>query len=446
MGPRRKTFKGALWVAVYAAVAAGIASCLSSAFAQTSPHIMTGYITAVHPPDGFDVFGKHVITTADTTYGPMGFEAPIKDGPMRNAVAEGAWVEVIGLLNRHSRILTAHSVLIREDAERKLDGLGVVVRVISTAPEAVFAADGYRIRITPKTEVRYSKEMKSQADIRPGLWVLYEGKLDQEGLLAASKVRFLDTEHAKAKNNAPPPIGPPDPAVAELPDGKLLMELGADTTYTVTADKALQARIHRIGMSLVPAYQKQLPANDPSKIKFYFYAIDDPMREVHWYPDGRILISAQVAARFRSDDQLAAVLADGIALSLLKQTPVVIQFNKTVLAEAAGMAALSAVPYGRWAQWGALDLLSDKYAAAWYARYSRVGLQLMAEAGYDQWQAPEAWRFVGPFKLPKDLDKLKYPAQSREDFEILHEIYGKRATAITTVATSLRQGGAKERP
>ncbi|HUA97753.1 MAG TPA: DUF5666 domain-containing protein [Terracidiphilus sp.] len=440
MTPRQKALKGALCVvAVHAVVAVGLAACLSSAMAQTSPHIMTGYITAVHPPDGFDVNGDPVMTTGDTTYGPMGFEAPVKNGPMRDSVAVGAWVEVVGILDRHSKIVTAHSVLIRENPDRKLDGLGVIVKVISTAPEAVFAADGYRIRITPATEVRYPKEMKSPADVHPGLWVLYEGKLDRDGLLEASKVRFLETEHAKTKDNVPPPIGPPDPAVAELPDGKRVMQLDDNTTYTVTADPALQARINRIGMSLVPAYQKQLPENDPSKIKFYFYAIDDPMHEVHWYPDGRILVSAQVAARFKSDDQLAAVLADGVARSFQAQMPVVIRFNRTTLtkaAEVAGWAALVGVP-------AATVVVYD---ASLKPQRARVALLLMAEAGYDPWQAPEAWRLVGPFKLPKDIGKLKYPAQSDQDFEILHLIYGRPAATDATEASSMARGSANEKP
>jgi hypothetical protein len=429
-------------VAVHATVAIGLAVCLSSAVAQASPHSISGYITAVHPPDAFDVNGEHVITTADTAYGPRGSEALVKNGPMRDAVTVGAWVEVVGVLDRHSKIVTAHSVLIRENPQRKLDGLGVIVKVISTAPQAVFAADGYRIRMAPATEVRYPKEMKSPADIRPGLWVLYEGKLDQDGLLVASKVRFIESEHAKAKDNVPPPLGPPDPAVAETPDGKQVMQLDADTTYTVTADPALQARINRIGMSLVPAYQKQLPANDPSKIKFFFYAIDDPRHELHSSSDGRVLVTGQVAARFKSDDQLAAVLADGIARSLQEQTPVVIQFNRTRLTEAAELAGVAALGGGM----AATIVMGAEQSAVLNAQRARMALQLMAEAGYDPWQAPEAWRLAGPFKLPKDISKLKYPAQSRQEFDILHLMYGKPAATSEAKVISLTHSGADKKP
>lgn len=38
----------------------------------------------------------------------------------------------------------------------------------------------------------------------------------------------------------------------------------------------------------------------------------------------------------------------------------------------------------------------------------RVALALMGDAGYDPWQAPEAWRLVDAEKLPSDLATLDY--------------------------------------
>jgi hypothetical protein len=36
-----------------------------------------------------------------------------------------------------------------------------------------------------------------------------------------------------------------------------------------------------------------------------------------------------------------------------------------------------------------------------------VALGLMADAGFDPWQAPEAWRLLAPGHLPKDPSKLR---------------------------------------
>jgi hypothetical protein len=69
----------------------------------------------------------------------------------------------------------------------------------------------------------------------------------------------------------------------------------------------------------------------------------------------------------------------------------------------------------------------------------RVALALMADAGYDPWQAPEAWRLLWPKSLPKDLGALKYPNRSGYQFSILSLQYngGKAARG----AEAARQSG-----
>jgi hypothetical protein len=53
----------------------------------------------------------------------------------------------------------------------------------------------------------------------------------------------------------------------------------------------------------------------------------------------------------------------------------------------------------------------------------RVALSLMEDAGYDPWQAPEAWRLLEPKKLPADLNSLKYPNRSGYQLGILNLQY-----------------------
>ena len=36
-------------------------------------------------------------------------------------------------------------------------------------------------------------------------------------------------------------------------------------------------------------------------------------------------------------------------------------------------------------------------------------MALLADGGYDPWEAPEAWRLLAPKHLPNDLGSLKYP-------------------------------------
>jgi hypothetical protein len=179
-------------------------------------------------------------------------------------------------------------------------------------------------------------------------------------------------------------------------------------------------------MSLVPDYQKQLPEDDPSKIQFEFVVIINAGHVEDTPREGLIIVPAQLAARFRNDDQLAAVLADGIADSLQGRAPDVVHLDRTMMAETAGLAAASLIPYAGLVTGGVYQYEQGKVLKE---QRWRVALELMAEAGYDPWQAPEAWRLAEPGKLPADTSKLKYPDRSGYQFAILNQVYKKPAPA-----------------
>jgi len=450
---------------LFAAVVAAGLGCPPSAILHAQSPPVHGYITAVRPPDGFDVNGDHVTTTPETRFGPIGAKNPVSDGPMRDSVQIGAWVEVFGEQDRQAKTVAAKTVLFRDDSDRKLTGLGVIDKVISTAPELEVAADGYRIRVTPGTEIKFPRDVKSAADVYPGLWVLYEGKVGPDGLLVASKARFASTDHGKGKaGKAPGDSTPPAPTPQPPSNGDLAAKgnpplpstssgqtedqvddrrkkiLFAGDTYWISADQALKSRIRRVGMSLVPDYQKQLPEDDPSKIQFDFVVISEPMHEVHTSSDweGLILVPAQLAARFRNNDQLAAVLADSIASRLQQRAPAVVDLNRATLAEAAGLGAARLVPLAGLAADSVYTYEYFKHIRVFQEQRWRVALELMAEAGYDPWQAPEAWRLAEPGKLPADTSKLKYPDRSGYQFAILNLVYKKAATADASEGDSTK--------
>ena len=53
----------------------------------------------------------------------------------------------------------------------------------------------------------------------------------------------------------------------------------------------------------------------------------------------------------------------------------------------------------------------------------RIALALMADAGYDPWQAPETWRLLAPKKLPGDVKALPYPDRAGYQLGILNLQY-----------------------
>ena len=62
-----------------------------------------------------------------------------------------------------------------------------------------------------------------------------------------------------------------------------------------------------------------------------------------------------------------------------------------------------------------------------------MALALMADAGVDPWQAPEAWRRVAPKVLPKDWETVKFPSRGGYQLGILNLQYsrGKAAAAAS---------------
>lgn len=450
----------------FVAVFAASLSCLSPAILHAETSTLRGYITAVHPPDGFDVNGEHVVTTAETRFGTIGAKHPVSNGPTRDAVAIGAWVEVDGEFDPATKVMAARSVLFRDDTRQKTSGVGLIIRVVATAPEPILAAGGYRIRVTAATEIDYPKNMKSASDVRAGQWVVYEGKLDHDGMLVAGKVRFLAARQMPedqalgpvdaSRTPEPPPANPDTaPKNSSSPPSDALCQTGDQAvegdeillgrykvsgypTYKISKDRALQARIRRIGMSLVPGYQNQLAPEDPAKIHFLFCAVDDS--EAHEtiasdasFQAGWILIPAQLARRFKSDDQLAAVLAAGIARALQQRPPLAIGMlvgpSTSAAALASGGIGIATVALTASTAGGATivvgGILGHELNMVEQEQQLRVALQLMGDAGFDPWQSPEAWRLVAPRKLPADISTLKYPDRSNYQLGILNLMYKK---------------------
>jgi hypothetical protein len=155
----------------------------------------------------------------------------------------------------------------------------------------------------------------------------------------------------------------------------------------------MQARVNRIGFSLIPEYQRNLLNDDPSKISFRFQLIDSPkFHDALTLPNGIILIPRQIVERLSEDSQLATVLADNIACALEKQT------YRMMPAYTAMSSAQIASDIGEFFVPG-LGLATGiaNYASAkpiqtdLLGQSGRVSLDLLQDAGYDIRQAPIAW-------------------------------------------------------
>ncbi|MDE3188952.1 MAG: hypothetical protein KGM96_15685 [Acidobacteriota bacterium] len=387
-----------------------------------------GYVTAVNPPSAFDVNGHHITTSARTSYGILGVNHSETNSPLAAKIQVGTYLQVTGTPDRHAKSLAATLVQLRDDANEKVLSFGVIVKVLFAGAEPVYQADGYSVRITGATVKAFHGTLHSLADVAPGIWLNCEGTRGKDGVVTATKAAFYRVKHkaGQSRNGSSedslefvPPTYPSDDGKTPGKDGKVHLGL-TKRSHKIPADRSMQGRVQRVGDRIVPAYQQALPSGDPSKLNFRFFAVDAPTVDAPIATsEGLVLVPRHIAERLQSDDELAAFMADGVALLL--QSPTI---NSKVLAFEGVANALN--PGLLFTGLGLLELDAAHSAAIQLEQQRwRIALSLVDDAGYDPWRAPEAWRIAMAKKFPKDISTLKYPDVSGYQLGILNLQYRK---------------------
>jgi hypothetical protein len=427
----------------FALLLSGLPVCSLTANAQEAA--VEGYVTSVAMPDGFEVNREHVAIGRKTSYGVMGNKADDGVHASADGVQVGAFVRVTGAKDGSGKGILADSVLFRDDWDKRLAGFGVVERVLTAGAEPVFQADGYRIRIVQGTDLSFAGSLKTLADVGPNTWVYYKGKRDGEGVLVAARAKFVPARGwpLLGRRGQTHAVQEPVPAQGALMDADGKMEsLRAKVRYgdsggycgwhRLSTDQALQGRVLRIGERLVPAYQRALAADDPAKIWFRFYVVlEDKIRDDMECNAGLILMPSKTMERIASDDQIAALLANGIAYYMQLQSAQWITENRAMLGAQLAADALDFVPAVYPAVTTANLVIGHEIDMRLQEQRGRIALALMADAGYDPWQAPEAWRRVAPKSAPKDWETVKYPNRGGYQLGILNLQYSRGKAAVT---------------
>lgn len=342
-----------------------------------------------------------------------------------------------------------------DSSEQKLSGVAVVIKIASTEGDPLFYADGYRIRVLTGTVTSFSGSLKTLADVVPGAWIHFEGVRDDTGVLIARKAEFFSPGSRKGLTAMGPrkakhapdyqPVTHDDILDADGhflgPHAKVrLSDAGGPCGWhRVPADPPLQERVKKIGIQLVPAFQKQLALDDPSRIPFRFYAVDvDKVRSVFACNSGLVLVPKNVVERLHSDDQLAAVLADGIAFSLQRQLVTVSALD--LAAAGSEVAAVFLSPAGYIAGETTGIIIDHEIDVRLQRELARIALQLVADAGFDPRQAPEAWRLLAPKELPQDIQSLNYTPEGKYQLSILKLQYKREGSAPPAVLPSSAAG------
>ena len=401
----------------------------SSAFAYSQEQnqliAVDGYVTGLDSSTHFVVNGKRVICTAKTNFAFP--DHTIRTKPdWTNGPYIGEPLLVYGKTNRKKHTVTATEIASGESGPARIKGSGVIDRVLSSMPGSnsiLVRADGYPVLVTKKVATFYAP-VSSISQIGTNVWIMFEGQQRADGVVVASKAAVFPNviEHSeeslRKKAEYDPATVDPKKKQSAVSKAFIGVELKKLPPYK---DPAMQARIDRIGESLIPAYQRALPDSDPTKIHFRFQLIDNATyRNALTWPSGIILVPRQAVERMQNDSQLATVLAGGIAFALEKQgyreMPAVEGLNITTSAAIAGAFLVPGV--------GAAALGADVFAVSKVVRDSeeesgRVSLGLLMDAKYDIRQTPIAWWLLAS-KKPKDLANVAMPYRAK----YLYRIFG----------------------
>lgn len=322
----------------------------------------------------------------------------------------------------------------RGSTDEQLSGLAVIVKVASIAGDPLFDADGYRIRVQPGTVTAFSGSLNTLVDVVPGTWIHFDGARDNTGVILARRAEFFPPGTRKSLTAMGPTKAKQAPDYQPVTRDSLLDANGRLVNphtkvrlsdaggpcgwHRVPADPPLQERVERIGIGLVPAFQKQLPHGSPSRIPFRFYVVaDGKVRSAFTCNFGLVLVPRNVVERLQNDDQLAAVLADPVAFNLQRQ--LVTTSALDLVADGAEIAATISLPAGYIAGEAIEGIVDHETEVRLQREIARIALQLLAESGYDPWQAPEAWRLLSPKEAPQDVRSVAYTPEGNYQLSIL---------------------------
>ena len=325
--------------------------------------------------------------------------------------------------------------------EKELKGLSFIEKVISPGAEPVYQVDGYRVQIVAGTDKTFKDSIKSVADVHPGSWIRFAGKRAADGTLVAERATFYPDKSAP-KHSDTLPGETAAPSTESLIDSqgnfkplhtkvRLSDAGGWCGWHKLPPEGEQQARVRRIGNRLVPAYLNRM-AESQEIPRFRFFVVEENVirSELACSP-GLVLIPMSVLDRSKTDDELATVLAQGIAYNVqYLRARLIARDGWMRAAEVADFATWAVNPIAGLAANGAVGLAAHEHNVELELERGRLALSMMTDAGYDPWQAPETWKLLGSKHLPRDFSSLKYPRIGQYQLMVLEAQY-KRHGAVT---------------
>jgi hypothetical protein len=416
-----------------------------SQFDENLP-VIGGYVTRAVSLADFDANGYRVIINKATMVRISGTGG--KSFITTATPYFGQGVTIYGSLKEKKHRVIAEDVVFHPVDQSTLSGIAIVDRVLSSGNPVsgtgrlLVRADGYLILINAATRTNFQAPLASTTDVKPNVWIEYHGKMQADGILLADTALFIGNKIADAEAKLLDKYDYDPSAVDANAKQNIAKEIirGRDPKKIPPfKDADLQARIDRIGNSLIPAYQQKLPESDLTKVVFRFQLIDDPTRnDALALPSGVILIPFQIVNYLKDDSQLATVLADNIATVLEKQSYRILPAEHMMTAANLSSTAVGLLIPGVGLASGIATYTRGKYIQTDLLNQSgRVSLGLLHDAGYDINQAPIAWWLLATSSADK-LPSTPLPHRAANLYKALGTTWRNYSDDTISATTTLQ--------
>jgi len=383
-----------------------------------------GFVTNVNSPTNFEIddykITRELSLVLDIEKDESG-EAKATFNP--EDIRVGTELEIKGNFDEASGELKASSIKVFLDDTRRIKRTALVEKLPtldkaeSGAWHGFAYADGQKIAIADSTvltlrrnkserkeakaEKKVLPDQKSEAlsspnDITLYTFIQYQGSRQADGSVLASKAEFQHAEfesgEARLWKSLTPKIK--EPNYSSFRSGELRV---AQTKYKLVPSKEAQEYISKVGESLIPEREKDLPDGNPLKIPFKFYLVDDKTFNASAYPNGVVIVHSGVFDMLENEAQLAFVLSHEISHSIEKHVWREEEYHKGALlalriggAIGAGFGGVGVSNMTNLIEAG----IRNGYARSLENQADRVGLEWMLASGYDIREAPRAWKAV----------------------------------------------------
>lgn len=258
-------------------------------------------------------------------------------------------------------------------------------------------ADKLPENLPEEDEFTGSEPLKNISEVRSGMFATYEGIEQSDGTVLVSRIIFIKNELEKGEEQFWKSLKIKEKTANFTSGSPGELKIDRIGKFKLLPNKEVQDYVARIGESLIPAYQRSLPADSPQKIPFKFYVISNKQVNAFATANGIVVINSGMLTMLENEAQLAAVIAHEISHATQEHSWR--QLNKDKGKRRALMiGGIAAAAFGLPGVNNILQLtlaaMVNGYQRRLENQADRIGLEYMTAAGYDPREAPRVWKLM----------------------------------------------------